>query len=388
MPRRGPRSAGTGSIESRGENRWRVTVFRGRNGQREVQRYRLTVVGTRKEAEQALRTELAKRDRGIDVTPQRVTIAEWLTRWLEAHATTRDLEESTRVRYERVIRRQLVPALGHRTLQSLRPVHVQEFYAQSSLSVSARRRSHVVLSRALDDAVRAQLLALNPAHGVSPPSERRQRDRLDEQRALDDGELRALLDQARGTAHEAPLRLTLATGLRQGELLALRWSDLDLEAGTLTVARNAQILAASGVLFRPPKTRNARRTLEISPATITLLRLHRAQQHEHRLRLGRAWADGDLVFPSAIGTPWFPRNFYRGYKRLVERSGIARPQEVVWHTLRHTAATHWIKAGVDIHIVSRRLGHASAAFTMDTYGHLLSGMQKRASEVMDHLLGT
>jgi len=353
-----------------------------------VQRYRVTVVGTRKEAEQVLRTELAKRDRGIDVAPQRVTVAEWLTRWLAVHATTRGIEESTRVRYERVIRRQLVPSLGHRTLQSLRPVHVQEFYAQASLSVSARRRAHVVLSRALDDAVRSQLLALNPARAVSPPSERRQRDRVDEQRVLDEAELRALLEQGRGTVHEAPLGLTLATGLRQGELLALRWSDVDLEAGTLTVARNAQVLPASGVLFRPPKTRNARRTLEISQATIACLRQHRAQQHEHRLQLGRAWADGDLVFPSAIGTPWFPRNFYRGYKQLVERSGIARPGEVVWHTLRHTAATHWIKAGVDIHIVSRRLGHASAAFTMDTYGHLLSGMQKQASEAMDHLLET
>lgn len=177
---------------------------------------------------------------------------------------------------------------------------------------------------------------------------------------LDEAELRALLAQARLTPHEVPVRLTLATGLRQGELLALRWSDTDLDGRILTVSRNIQVLPKTGAQFRPPKTRNSRRTLELSTATVAMLRQHRASQREHRLKIGPSWHDGDLVFPSLVGTPWLPRNFYRGYRRVIERSEITRPDEIVWHTLRHTAATHWIKAGVDIHIVSRRLGHASA----------------------------
>ena len=106
------------------------------------------------------------------------------------------------------------------------------------------------------------------------------------------------------------------------------------------------------------------------------------------MRLGPSWSDGGLVFPSLVGTPWLPRNFYRGYKTLVLRSEIAKPDGVVWHTLRHTATTHWIKAGAELHVVSRRLGHASAAFTMDTYGHLLPGMQRQAAEAFDHLIAT
>ena len=101
-----------------------------------------------------------------------------------------------------------------------------------------------------------------------------------------------------------------------------------------------------------------------------------------------SWRDRGLPFPSQVGTPWLPRNFYRGYRAHVAGAGIVRPEAVVWHTLRHTAATHWIKAGVEIHVVSRRLGHASAAFTMDTYGHMLAGMQRRAAEAFDHLIAT
>lgn len=383
------RTAGTGSIEQRGPNRWRITVFRGRNTESgEIERQRVTIRGTKKDAERALRGALSKHDRGIDVVPSKITTADWLTRWLNEHTETRGIEQSTRVRYDRVIRRQLIPALGTVKLQALRPTHVRTLYADSSLSVSARRRCHVVLSRALDDAVRAQLLVLNPARSVGPPSERRQRAYADEQRVLNEEELGSLLDHAEGTAHTVPIRLTLATGLRQGELLALRWADVDLDRAVLSVNRNLQVLPRTGVQFRPPKTRNARRAIEVSAATIALLRSHRRVQQEARLRLGPSWSDGGLVFPSLVGTPWLPSNFYRGYKTLVTRSEISKPDAVVWHTLRHTAATHWIKAGVELHVVSRRLGHASAAFTMDTYGHLLPGMQRQAAEVFDHLIAT
>ena len=383
----GRRSARTGGIERRAPDQWRITVYRGRDPLRgRPVRRRFTVRGTRRDAERALREALAERDRGVDIATDSVTTAEWLERWLHEHAEIRGIEESTRVRYERVIRRQLVPALGWVKLQSVRPVHVRALYADASLSVSTRRRCHVVLSRALDDAVRAQLLALNPARSVSPPSQRRAPSR--EQRVLDVEELDALLRQVGGTAHDVPIRLTLATGLRQGELLALRWEDSDLPRGELTVNRTLQVIPEEGLRFRPPKTRNARRTIELSAKTAALLERHRRSQGQQRLRVGSSWRDGGLVFPSQIGTPWLPRNFYRGYRAHVAEAGIARPETVVWHTLRHTAATHWIKAGVEIHVVSRRLGHASAAFTMDTYGHMLAGMQRRAAEAFDHLIAT
>ena len=170
-----------------------------------------------------------------------------------------------------------------------------------------------------------------------------------------------------------PIRLTLATGLRQGELLALRWEDIDVGGAVLTVNRTLQVLPGTVVRMRPPKTRNAHRTIELSARTVALLRQHRQGQNHHRLR---------------VGSPWLPRNFYRGYRAHVAAAGISKPATVVWHTLRRTAATHWSKAGVEIHVVSRRLGHASAAFTMDTYGHMLAGMQRRAAEAFDRLIAT
>ncbi len=183
----------------------------------------------------------------------------------------------------------------------------------------------------------------------------------------------------------APLRFTVANGLRQGELLGLSWKDVDLEAATVDV-RQTLCYVGGKVAFLPPKTDRSRRTVELSEATCYLLASHRLAQTEHRLQLGEVWQDNDLVFPSLIGTPWLPRLFYRGYRPIVDGSGITHPETVNWHTLRHTAASQWLRHGVEVFAVSRRLGHASAAFTMDTYAHLLKGQQRQAAEALDHLL--
>ncbi|MDP6605156.1 MAG: site-specific integrase, partial [Dehalococcoidia bacterium] len=161
-------------------------------------------------------------------------------------------------------------------------------------------------------------------------------------------------------------------GLRQAEMLTLKWDDVDIETAEVRV--------------RGTKTQNSRRTIELSSTTVAQLRSHRQAQRQHRLRLGPAWHEHGLVFPSSIGTPWLRRPFYRDYKMVVAISGVDDPASVKWHTLRHTAATLWIKGSVDIYTVSRRLGHASAAFTMDVYGHLLKGQQQHAAGVLDHLL--
>ena len=134
------------------------------------------------------------------------------------------------------------------------------------------------------------------------------------------------------------------------------------------------------------KSKHSRRIIELSSSTIGLLQRHRSQQREHRLRIGPLWHDHDLIFPTLKGTPWPRRIFYRDYKKLVDFSGLEDPDDVTWHTLRHTAATQWILRGVDIFTVSRRLGHASASFTMDVYGHLLKSQQKAAAEALDDVL--
>ena len=135
-----------------------------------------------------------------------------------------------------------------------------------------------------------------------------------------------------------------------------------------------------------PKTTNSRRVIELSAATVTLLRRHKIAQNEERLRLGTIWQDQALVFPSPHGTPQYRRIFYRDYMAIVRASGIQDLAGLNWHALRHTAASLWIKAGVDVFVVSRRLGHSNPAFTMRTYAHLLPGQQRAAAEALDHLL--
>ena len=380
------RSYGSGSIQPRGKGRWRVQLDLGSDpatGKR--RRRRFSVEGSKRDAQAALNDALAQRDHGAIVAPHKLTLAEWLRSWLERHRARADLADRTYIRYHGIIEHWLVPALGNARLVDLRPAHVADMYTEQLKSVKANtvRQHHVVLKKALDDAVRAGFLHSNPAAVVERPKVRPPVER----RALDEEEIGQLLVAAGGTRLEVPIRLALASGVRQGELLALQWSDLDLEVGTLTVRRSASYVPGKGIVLGRTKTRNARRSLELSAATLSLLRQHRTDQRRRRLRAGPAWTDHDLVFPSNVGTPWTPRNLYRDYKKVVIASGIVTPANVDFHALRHTAATQWIRAGADIHVVSRRLGHASAAFTISVYGHLLRGMQKTAAEALDHLIG-
>ena len=155
-------------------------------------------------------------------------------------------------------------------------------------------------------------------------------------------------------------------------MLELTWANVEMEGSIINV---------SGT-----KTANSRRRVEFSAGMVKLLKNHRQEQRERRLKLGTGWTEMGLVFPCSRGTLWNRRIFYRDYKALVGRSGIVDPGTVTWHTLRHTAASQWIRHSADIFTVSRRLGHASAAFTMDVYAHLLKGQQRVAAEALDHLL--
>jgi integrase len=212
------------------------------------------------------------------------------------------------------------------------------------------------------------LIQHNPVSAVASPSVQRK----EEQRALDTDEIKVLLNAATGTRFDIPIRFTLAAGLRQGELLDLSWSDLNLDAGLLNCAGT--------------KSPKSRRAIELSAGTISLLRAHKQEQLERRMRSGPAWQKNGLVFPTTKGTRWPARIFYRDYKKVVSAAELSDPETILWHTLRHTAASQWIAQGADIFTVSRRLGHASAAFTMDVYAHLLRGQQTVAAEAMDTLI--
>lgn len=384
---------GAGSMIERTPGHWRLTVDLGRDPRTGKRlRHRVTFVGSKREAAAALRAAMSKRDNGVLGPVEKVTVATWLDSWLERHVAEGHIQGRAHERYAGIINKHLTPALGSLPLQKLRVDHVADLKAawlsgdaesvSKPLSGASVHKHLVVLRQALDEAVKAGVIVRNPVDAVSAPSVKPQAER----RTLEQDEIRAVLTAATSSRFDVPIRLALATGMRESELLGLPWSDVDLDNGTLEVRRVLSYVEGN-VVFKEPKSDRSRRTIELSPATVAILREHRVRQAERRLKLGPIWRENGLVFPSRVGGPWLPRDFYRDYRAVVVASGVSGPETVVFHTWRHTAATQWIKAGVDVFVVSRRLGHSSAAFTMDRYAHLLSGQQSAAASALDYLLG-
>ena len=379
------RDWGSGSIKERSRGRWRVTVELGRDpvtGER--RRRRFTVKGTKRDAQQALREAESERDHG-GVDPNRITTGEWLEHWLEQRVRDGALSPGTIESYRGTVRAHLTPALGPVLLQELRADHVRALKDDLSRGrgPATVRNILALLRQALQAAVTAELLARNPASAVPNPSLARGRR---ERRALDETEIIELLRVAEGTAYDMVVRFALATGARRGELLGAAWDAIDLERGHFRVVQTMQYIRGEFHIV-PPKTDRSRRTIELSARTVALLRRHRADQNAVRLRLGVAWEDHGLVFPGERGRYWRPWTFYQGFRHLLDGSKIKAPREVNFHSLRHTAASQWILAGVELLTVSRRLGHAQASFTMDVYGHMLPGQQNQAAGALDHLIG-
>lgn len=371
----------SGSIRKRGRRSWQVQVELGRDpvtGDR--WRRFFSVKGTKKDAERALTEATHQRDTGIDLRPGQMTVSEYLDRWLRDYAKN-NVAASTYEGYAAVVRLHLKPGLGAVKLAELRPAHIQAAYGLSlerDLSASSVRQHHRVLSQALKHAVRWQLIARNPCDGVTSPRPTRR-----EMRVIDEAGVRRLLEAAEGTGHEALINLAISTGARQGELLALRWSDVDFEGGSMQIVRTARYFVGKGVEFSEPKTHRSRRPVALSEATLRVLRTHRTRQNERRLLVGPAWTDFDLVFPSKIGTPMYARNLVRFFRATVDEAGIG---PLRFHDLRHTAATLMLKKKVNPKVVSERLGHATVGFTLDAYSHVLPDMQEEAAASLDSVL--
>ena len=369
-----------GSLRKRGEQTWEVRSELGRDPDTGKRRFRYQYVqGTKKQAEQALTATLHRRDTGTDVVPTRITVGEFLDRWLRDYAEV-NVAPSTFQRYRQIVNR-LKPHLATVRLQALRPAHIQETYGsllRAGLALRTVLHHHRVLRQALQQAVRWQLIAHNPADAVTPP-----RPERTEMRTLDPSGVHRLLDGCADEQLRALISTAVTTGMRLGELLGLRWSDCDLAGGTIYLSRAAQYLAATGVTFRTPKTSRSRRSIALSIDAVAVLRAHRARQLEARLAVGPGYRNGDLVFATAGGDPIPPYRVSATFSTLVKRLGIG---PLRFHDLRHTAATLMLRAGVHPKIVSERLGHATVAITLDTYSHVLPDMQRDAAAALEVVL--
>lgn len=378
------------NVEHRGKDRegrdiWRIQIENGRDESGRRKRLSVTIHGTRKEAEAERNRLLHELGCGEYVAPSALTVGEYLTQWL-AHAKVNVAPQTYR-RYRQITERDLVPDLGRIRLADLSPLQIQGFLARNlarkcknrdrDLSPRTVLHYHRLLRRALNQAVRWQLIARNPADLVDPP-----RVSPVEMHALDEHGLLALLGAVRGTRLSLPTLLAGVTGLRRGELLALRWSDVDLDTGECRVVRSLQE-TPDGPGFKAPKTARGRRLVLLPQMAVSALKTHRANQNEERLRAGAGYSDGDLILARANGTPWPPSQFSSEFARLVRKHGIG----VRFHDLRHTHASQLLRHGVPVKVVSERLGHATTSITMDIYAHTLPGMQQAAVEKIDAMLG-
>jgi integrase len=344
----GPRKADDGS--------WYFTIDlpRGPDGKRHQARRR--GFATRKEAREAF-DELA----GTKVSPTKLSTAAYLDRWLAAR---HDLRPGTRDRYAILLRVHVRPAIGHVPVQKLEPSHLDALYTKLRQSLKPRtvRFVHSVVRKALADGVRRHELARNVADDATPPSSKESRAPATAHWKAD--ELGAFLAATADHEHGVLFRVAAMSGLRRGELGALRWRDLDLEAGKLSVTRGLVQIDGAWT-FAEPKTERARRTISIDPATVAALRQHRKAERERRFALGAGWTEHDLVFPGPTGGPSDIDAWGRNFARAVRDAGLPR---ITFHGLRHTHATLAL-GHMDVSTLSARLGHATAGFTLNVYGH-------------------
>jgi integrase len=375
-----------GHIRKRGKSSWAVVIYLGRDASGKERHKWHSVRGTKRDAQRELARLLHETNTGSYVEPARMTVGEFLDRWLADYAKAKVLPK-TFERYQEMIDGHIRPALGSYLLPKLAPLHIQSFYSEAlasgrkdgrgGLSAQSVVHFHRLLHKALAQAVKWQLLARNPVDAVEPPRAERQ-----EMRALDEDETARLLGLLEGNRLYIPALLAVTTGLRRGEILGLRWGDVDLAAGTLTVQQPLE-QTKDGLRFKSPKTHRSRRSLALPAMAIEGLRSHRASQAEERLALGAAWKEHGLVCPCRDGAAWAPDTRSTAFAAFVRWSGV---KPFRFHDLRHSHATHLLRAGVHPKVVSERLGHSSVGITLDTYSHVLPGMQQDAVRLIDGAL--
>src|SRR6478672_3282539 len=363
------------SIRKRGAGSYEIQLELERvNGKRH--RCFIAIKGTYKDAQKELTRLLGAADDGTLPDPTRMTIADYLHSYLDSALS---LSPKTLERYRELAERQIIPHLGDVKLQKLRPEHIDRWHAALMATGLAPRtigHAHRVLGSVLKRAVENGTLARNVTALRRPPA-----PEAVEVDILAPAEVTAVLDALRGHALYPIVALALATGMRRGELLALEWGDVDLDRAVLNVNRSVEETRA-GLRIKPPKTKRGRRNIALPPEAVAVLRAHKIAQMELRLALGQG-GQPTLVFSTIEGKLLSPDNLSRDWRRVCNAKQLPHVQ---FHALRHTHASTLIRAGVDVLTISRRLGHAKAAMTLDVYGHLMEGADAAAAKAIEGVL--
>jgi integrase len=372
----------TGHIQRRGKTSWRLKYDLGRDPKTGARIIKFkTVRGKKSEAQAELRRLLGTVDIGQHVDPGKMTVGDWLKQWLEeARHTT---SPKTHERYSEIVNQHLRPALGVIQLAKFGPIHIQGFYSDAlksgrldgkgGLSPQTVLHFHRLLDHAMKRARKLRLIAVNPVEDVDPPKVEER-----EMQTLDDEQAAKLLAAASTTRVYVPLVVALATGLRRGELLALRWQDIDLATGVIQVVRSLEQTKA-GLRFKTTKSKRSKRPIVLPASVLAVLLDHKAKQAEERLLLGLG--KGELVFTRVDGDPIKPNSFTSWVARVAARAGASHIMPV--HGLRHTHITNLLRENVHPKVASERAGHSRVGFTLDRYSHVIPSLQEDAAIRID-----
>jgi integrase len=367
------RANGEGAIYKRPDGRWTARLTLENGGRKDF------YGRTRDEVNRKLTKALLDQQKGLPTVNERQTVSRFFTTWLESAKPS--LRTRTYVTYEGLIRLHAEPSIGRLVLSRLTPQHLQSLYTaclSKGLSPQSVRHLHAVIHRGLEQAIRWNLVQRNVADLVTPPRVQRH-----EMRTLTPDQAKTFLQAVRGDRLEALYVLALTTGMRLGELLALRWQDVDIEGNSLSV-RGTLLRTQGSLTISEPKTAGSRRHVSIGSLAVDALNRHKVNQTAERLLKGSGWHENGLVFANEVGRPLEDTNVRRrSFEPLLAKAELPR---IRFHDLRHTAATLLLGEGIHPKIVSERLGHSRVGITLDLYSHVTPTMQQQAAKTIEALL--
>lgn len=373
-------------VRQRGKKgRWYAVIDAGRrhDGTRDQRWIALDPsITTKREAEAAARKLAVQRDQDELPNDRHMTVAALMGRWMEATADKR--KQSTTYQYESRIRKYINPGIGNMRVSEVRRYHIEEFL--DKITRKPRRRAglapqtvgiiHSMLHSAFDWAVKHEIISRNPVDLVPKP-----RGDSKPKRILTDEEFRRLTSALAGTRLAAPALILGTTGIRRGELLALRWSDVDLDNGVLHVRENL-VRVGRSLAVDQPKSRTSIRDIPLPALAVDALRVYRIQQEQRRREAGAGWIDRDLVFDNGLGDYWRPTTFSSAFADAAKRAGFPN---VTPHCLRHGYASIVYEATGDMKLVQELLGHSSMNVTSDIYTHIFEARKRQAAAAIQQI---
>ena len=363
-----------------GKTSWQLTVECDRDpitGKRD--RHYKTINGTKKEAESALRKMILQYETGSPVKQSSLKLKDWMQQWLNLYLP--NIEGTTRESYTEKINTHIIPELGHIPLKALNTATIQtwinKLHQEKNLAPKSVRNIYLNLNAALEQAVTLRMIPYNPTAGVVLPKREKYTAEI-----YDKAEVDKMLNVAKGTDFYIPLLLAVYVGLRRGELVALKWSDIDLDKGIIHVRHNA-VMVNGELVIKAPKSAAGIRDVAIGNKLVTELRKEKLQYNKNKIAHGKDFVDSDLVICKPNGEGFRPDSITQKWDRFVERNNLKR---IRFHDLRHTCATLMAQAGVSPKTAQERLGHADVSVTMNIYTHSTERMNRTAATLLDTMI--